>query len=160
MLDFSVTFLITIFNLVFLYLVLRKVLFERVSRFMDDRSARIQRDLEGAKLAGERAKAIEDDWSERLKGSREEGQRILQMAREKAEAEREAILAQARAEAERLIEATRAEIEMERREAARELLSDTADLTIEAAAAVLGESVDTERNRAIIEKFLASSGVA
>lgn len=160
MLEFSVTFLITIVNITFLFLVLRKVLFGRVTKFMEDRSNKIQRDIDLAKLSNERAKALEAEYAEKLKASREEGQRIIQIARDKSEQDRAAIIAEAKEEAARLVSAARAEIEAERRETERDLLKETADLTIKAASAVLAENIDSERNRKMVEKFLDSVGVA
>jgi F-type H+-transporting ATPase subunit b len=159
-LEFSVTFLITIVNITFLFLVLRKVLFGRVTKFMEDRSNKIQRDIDLAKLSNERAKTLEAEYADKLKASREEGQRIIQIARDKSEQDRAAIIAEAKAEADRIIKAARAEIEAERRETERDLLRETADLTIKAASAVLAENIDSERNRKMVEKFLDSVGVA
>ena len=160
MLDFSVTFLITIVNVTFLYLVLRKVLFGRVTQFMEERSNKIQRDIDLAKMQNERAQALEAEYAEKLKASREDGQRIMQIAREKAEQERAAIIAEAKAEAAKIIKETRDELEAERRDVGRKLLKDTADLTILAATAVLEENMDADNNRKLVEKFLDSVGVA
>jgi F-type H+-transporting ATPase subunit b len=159
-LDFSVTFLITIVNIAFLFLVLRKVLFGKVTKFMEDRSAKIQRDIDQAKVSQERAKALEAEYAEKLKAAREDGQRILQIAREKADQEHAAIIAEAKEEAEKLLMTARAEIAAERLEAERALLRETADLTIKAATAVLEENIDSDRNRKLVEKFLDSVGVA
>lgn len=160
MLDFSVTFLITIVNVTFLYLVLRKVLFGRVTQFMEERSNKIQRDIDLAKMQNERAQALEAEYAEKLKASREDGQRIMQIAREKAEQERAAIIAEAKAEAAKIIKETRDELEAERRDVGRKLLKDTADLTILAATAVLEENMDADKNRKLVEKFLDKVGVA
>lgn len=160
MLDFSVTFLITIVNVTFLYLVLRKVLFGRVTQFMEERSNKIQRDIDLAKMQNERARALEAEYAEKLKASREDGQRIMQIAREKAEQERAAIIAEAKAEAAKIIKETRDELEAERRDVGRKLLKDTADLTILAATAVLEENMDADKNRKLVEKFLDKVGVA
>lgn len=160
MLDFSVTFLITIVNITFLYLVLRKVLFGRVTQFMEERSNKIQRDIDLAKMQNERARALEAEYVEKLKASREDGQRIMQIAREKAEQERAAIIAEAKAEAAKIIKETRDELEAERRDVGRKLLKDTADLTILAATAILEENMDADKNRKLVEKFLDKVGVA
>jgi F-type H+-transporting ATPase subunit b len=159
-LEFSVTFLITIVNITFLFLVLRKVLFGRVTKFMEDRSNKIQRDIDLAKFSNERAKALEAEYAEKIKASREEGQRIMQIARDKAEQECASLIAEAKASAEKILSAARAEIEAERLEAERELLKTTADLTIRAASAVLEENIDSDKNRKLVAKFLDSVGVA
>ena len=111
-------------------------------------------------MQNERARALEAEYVEKLKASREEGQRIMQIAREKAEQERAAIIAEAKAEAAKIIKETRDGLEAERRDVGRKLLKDTADLTILAATAVLEENMDADKNRKLVEKFLDKVGVA
>ena len=160
MLDFSVTFLITVVNVTFLYVVLRKILFKPVTKFMEDRSARIQKDLDSAKNTVARAEALESEYSEKLKASREEGMKIIQAARDKARQEHDEIVAEAKAEAERIVATTRAAIEEERRTATVALRRETADLTIRAATKVVRENLDSERNRKLVESFLETAGVS
>ncbi len=160
MLDFSVTFLITIVNVTFLYFVLRRVLFKPVTKFMEDRSNGILKDLDAAKRASLRAEALEAEFAEKMKSVQEESLRILQAAREKAEAERDAIIAKAKAEAAHILRSSLNDLEQERREAELVLRRQTADLSIQAASRILGENIDSDKNRVLVEKFLVSVGVA
>ncbi len=154
MLNFSVTFLITIVNVTFLYLILRKILFKPVTKFMADRSEKIRRDIETARLATARAEALEAEFNEKLKGSRDEGQKIVLAYRERANEEHDRIISQAKAEAARIIAQAKAELDSERRDAERSLKRTTADLAILAASRVVRQNVDAEKNRALIDSFL------
>lgn len=160
MLDFSITFLITVVNVTFLYLVLRKILFKPVTKFMEDRSEKIRRDLESAKLATARAEALEADFNAKILSAKEEGQKIMQQSRDRAKQERDEIIAQAKADAAKIVAASRAELESERREAERLLLGTTADLTIRAASKVLRANIDSEKNRELVEAFLETAGAS
>jgi F-type H+-transporting ATPase subunit b len=159
-LDFSITFLITVVNVTFLYLVLRKILFKPVTKFMEDRSEKIRRDLESAKLATARAEALEADFNAKILSAKEEGQKIMQQSRDRAKQERDEIIAQAKADAAKIVAASRAELESERREAERLLLGTTADLTIRAASKVLRANIDSEKNRELVEAFLETAGAS
>jgi len=160
MLDFSVTFLITVVNVTVLFLALRKLLFKPVTKFMEDRTERVRRELEIAKNTSDRADSLAREYEEKLENARAEGQRLIDVAREKAERESAAIVAKGHADAERIIAQARAALEDERRNAERKLLENSVDLTIEASSLVLGANIDSGKNRDIVRKFLDSVGVA
>lgn len=160
MLDFSVTFLITIVNVTFLYLVLRKILFKPVTKFMEDRSARIQKDLDQAKFANARAQALEAEFEEKMKAAREEGQKIVKTLQDKALRERDEIIASAKTEAEKIIAASRTALEEERRNAEETLRKEIAAMSIQAASKVVRENLDSDRNRKLVNAFLETAGVS
>ncbi len=160
MLDFGVTFFITLINVTFLFLVLRKILFKPVTKFMADRTEKIKREIETAKNMTARASALEKQFEEKMQHAREEGQKIIQTAREKAEAESAAIIAKAREDAERIVSDTRRSLADERSAAERELREETAELTISAASRVIAANLDTEKNRALVKQFIDAVGVA
>jgi F-type H+-transporting ATPase subunit b len=159
-LDFSVTFFITIVNITFLYLVLKKILFKPVTKFMEDRSNKIQKDIDMAKSANSRAEAREAEFLEKLSKAKEEGQKVIQAAREKAEQEYAAIIAEAKEQAAKIIEASRHELAEDRRSAEIYLQKETANFSIQAASKIIEENLDSEKNRKLVEKFLETVGVA
>ena len=160
MLSFSVTFLITVLNLTVLYFVLKRVLFKPVTKFMEDRANRVQRDIDAASQANARAEELKAEYEAKLRGIAEEGQSIIQASREKAKEEAAEILAQAQAQAAKLLETTRESLEEERREVELALRGDLADLSIMAASSVVAANMDSDRNRELVKKFIASVGAA
>lgn len=160
MIDFSVTFFITIINLLFLYFVLRRVLFKPVTKFMEDRTARIQNDLDMAKKATARAEALQSEFEGLMKNAQEEGRKIVKMSQDKAHQEYAEIIAQAKAEAAKIIDSSRHNLEEERRHAEKVLRKDASNISIQAASRVIGENLDSDKNRRLVEKFLESIGVA
>jgi ATP synthase, F0 subunit b len=159
-LSFSVTFLITVLNLTVLYFVLKRVLFKPVTKFMEDRANRVQRDIDAASQANARAEELKAEYEAKLRGIAEEGQSIIQASREKAKEEAAEILAQAQAQAAKLLETTRESLEEERREVELALRGDLADLSIMAASSVVAANMDSDRNRELVKKFIASVGAA
>lgn len=160
MLDFSVTFFFTIVNITFLYLVLKRILFKPVSKFIEDRSNGIQNDIDTAKRMTVRADALSAEYEEKLKKAHEQGQSILLSARERAEQDSSAIIAKAREEADRIIVATRKSLEDERVYAEHVLMERTADLSIQAASRILQTNIDSGKNRALVAEFLESVGAS
>lgn len=160
MLDFSVTFFFTIVNITFLYLVLKRILFKPVSKFIEDRSDGIQNDIDTAKRMTARADALLAEYEEKLEKAHEKGQSILLSAHERAEKDSSVIIAKAREEADRIIRATRKSLEDERVYAEHVLMEQTADLSIQAASRILQTNIDSGKNRALVAEFLESVGAS
>lgn len=160
MLNFSVTFLITIVNITFLYLVLRKILFNPVTKFMESRTASIQNEIDAAKKTTERAEALEAEFRKKMADAEAEGQRLIQVAREKADREYAAIIEKAHADAEKYLRDSRQKLAEEQSSAERFLRDSAADLSIQAASRVIAANLDTEKNRKLVEQFIESVGVA
>ena len=78
----------------------------------------------------------------------------------KAERECQEMLAKAREEAAKIVLASRKDLEEERKYAESALRDKTADISILAASRILGENLDSGKNRSLISKFLESVGVA
>jgi F-type H+-transporting ATPase subunit b len=160
MLDFSVTFLITIVNLTFLYLVLRKILFNPVTKFMENRTNSIQQELNAAKIAMARAEELEAEYKEKIRLIQEDGKKIILAAQEKAEKDYKTVIAQAKADSIKILESSRQEIEEERRFAEKMLRKEAANISIQAASRVIGSELDSLKNRELVGKFLDTVGVA
>ncbi|MDR0599568.1 MAG: F0F1 ATP synthase subunit B [Treponema sp.] len=137
MLDFSVTFIITIINILFLFLVLRKILFKPVTRFMEDRARRVSDSIAQAEKDKQGAKQLLERYNAALAAAGAEAEEILRAAREQAEAAAEGIRAAARAEAERITAAAQARIEAERLAALAVFKAEAAALVLSAAGRLL-----------------------
>lgn len=159
-LNFSVTFLITIVNITFLYVVLRKILFTPVTKFMESRTASVQNEIDTAKKTTERAEALEAEFKAKMANAEAEGQKLIQIAREKADREYAAIIEKAHADAEKYLKDSRQRLEEEQASAERFLRDSAADLSIQAASRVIAANLDTEKNRKLVEQFIESVGVA
>ena len=76
-------------------------------------------------------------------------------AHENAESERSAIIRKSQEEAEKIVADADKTIENERKRVLRQAQSEIADLAIEAASKIIGENVDDEKNRKLVDKFLS-----
>jgi F-type H+-transporting ATPase subunit b len=158
--NFTVTFFITVFNLTLLYLLMRHFLFKPVTSFMENRTSKIQNDIDAAKRAKAHAEELQAEYEAKLREIQSEGLRIMQSANHRAELEAADIIEKARVDAQEIIRAGRIAVEEERRVAEQKLRAETADLTILAASRVLQENLDTVSNRKIVDRFIESVGAA
>jgi len=134
MLDFSVTFGITIINIIILTLILRKVLFKPVTKFMAERAKRVQDSIDQAEKDRANSQKILAEYQGKLKNAGEEADAIIKAARERAETEGRQIIADGKTEAAALITAAHRQIEAEQKAAFARFKLEAAALVMAAAA--------------------------
>ncbi|MDR1869391.1 MAG: ATP synthase F0 subunit B [Treponema sp.] len=154
MLDFSVTFIITIINITVLFLILRKILFKPVTKFMADRANRVQESIDQAEKDRAQAKALLADYEEKLKNADAEAQKILKNMRENAERQSDMIVAEGKKEAANIVAATRKQLDAEYQAALAKFRLEAAALVIAASAKLVAKDFSSDDNRRYVNMLL------
>ena len=160
MLDFSVTFFITIINIAVLFLVLRKILFKPVTKFMADRTKRISDAIEQAEKDKALAKTLLEQYETRLENSRLEADAIIKAATEKARREADLIIKEGKAAAEKAMNDARIQMEAERHTAFALFIKDAAVLVTAACGRLLGRELKDEDNRQFARMLIKEAASA
>jgi len=84
----------------------------------------------------------------------------LSNARSRAQEEYDAIISAAREEAEAIMMKAREELELERQQMISSVKNEVATLALAAASKVIQANMDTETNRALVNKFIDEAGAA
>lgn len=147
MLDFSVTFIITIINIVILFFILRAILFKPVTRFIDERARKIQDLRNQAEKDRIQAKALLAQYEAQLKKAEEDGAEIIRAARETAKEEAAQIVAEGKANVEKYLEKARRQIEAEQQTAMAVFSTEAAAMVLSAAGRLLKHSLTDEDSR-------------
>ena len=153
-------FIIVALNLIILYIVMKKLLFKPVTRFMENRTKSIKDSIDNAEKAKIEAFELKAKYEHRLKSAKSDGDKIVEEARIKAEKEYERIVITAKQESENILKKTREEIYRERVQALKEIRSQVASLALAAASKVIEANMDTESNRVFVNKFIDEAGAA
>jgi F-type H+-transporting ATPase subunit b len=148
------TFLVTIVNITVLFLVLRAFLFKPVTKFMQDRTKKVQDSLDQAENEKAQAKALLKQHEDQLRRIEEEATEILRVARENAQAEADRIIAEGKAQAGRLLEKGRKQLEAERRAALAVFQADAAALVLGASGKLIRRELTGADNRAQADLLL------
>jgi F-type H+-transporting ATPase subunit b len=146
-------FIMAALNLLILYFVLRKILFKPVNDFMEKRTQSIRDSIDDAEAKKAEALAMRQDYEAQLASAKSEIEKMMDDAAARAEKEHERLIAEARKEAETLVEKTREKLAYERDEMLREVRNQVASLALAAASKVVEANMNTERNKALVEKF-------
>jgi F-type H+-transporting ATPase subunit b len=142
MIAFSLsTFLVTVLNIGILFVILRAVLFKPVTRFMDERSKKIQDAVEQAEKDRNRAKALLAQYEAHLKNADAEADAIIRAARENAGQEAEKIIARGRALAEAILANAHKQLVLEHEAAMGVFRREAAELVVAASGRLLGREI-------------------
>lgn len=150
----------TFVDLIVLYVLLKKFLFARVQKVLDQRQEMIQGQMDHAKeqeaLANQNLQQVRETVENATKEAREKAQRILEAASKK---EKEQLQA-SEEEAKRILISSRKQAEQER----KKLLADTQDemvtIAMLAARKAVGNNINEEKEKALFEDLLKKVGEA
>lgn len=157
MLDVNIwNFIWSAVNIVILFILLRIFLFKPINKIMNERTRMIQDNMDEAEKSRREAEELKQKYAESLSNAKDEAQKIIMKAHDDAEAEKSAILKKSQEEASEIISDAGKTIENERKRIIQQAQSQIADLAIEAASKIIGENVDDEKNRRLVDEFLSA----
>jgi F-type H+-transporting ATPase subunit b len=129
--------------------------FKPISKMLSDRQERIEQGLRDAEQAKRDRESAEQERLTTLAEARREANDILARAQKVAQETRDADIAATRDELERMRVRASDEITAEKQRALAELRSEVADLALQAAGHVVRETMTDQRQRRLVEEFLA-----
>jgi F-type H+-transporting ATPase subunit b len=129
--------------------------FKPVAKMLGDRRTRIEQGLRDAEQARHDRESAEQERLAALTEARREANDILARAQKVAQETRDADIAATRQELERMRARATEEITAEKQRALAELRGEVADLALQAAGRVVGETMTDKRQRRLVEEFLA-----
>lgn len=157
MLDVNIwNFIWSAVNIIILFILLRIFLFKPINKIMNERTRTIQDNMDEAEKSRREAEELKQQYAENLSNAKEEAQKIIMKAHDDAEAEKSAILKKSQQEASEIISDAGKTIENERKRIIQQAQTQIADLAIEAASKIIGENVDDEKNRRLVDEFLSA----
>jgi F-type H+-transporting ATPase subunit b len=123
---------------------------------VEEREARIAKQLAEAERANAEAARLLEEHRAALAKARSEAQEILAGAKSVAQKEREQLLAKTHEDQEQLLERARREIEAEKEKAILALRREAVDLSIAAASKLVESNLDSDANRRLVLDYLTS----
>lgn len=160
LINFTPTFVFVIINLLVLYFILKRLLFKPVTQFMENRAKSIKDAIDSADKDKGEAAQLKQKYEEQLRAAKDEADRILNDARNRGNKEYDAIVGAARKDAEGVLAKAREEIAHERAQMLKEVKGQVAGLALVIASRVIEANMDTESNKALVNKFIDEAGAA
>ena len=123
---------------------------------VEEREARIAKQLADAERANAEAARLLEQHRQAMVQARVEAQEIVATAKSVAQKEREQLLARTREEQEQLLERARRDIEGEKEKAILALRREAVELSIAAATKLVQSNLDSDANRRLVLEYLAT----
>lgn len=150
--------LISLANLLIIFLILKKLLFKPVKKMLATRRAQVDKIYDDANAAKKTAEADREIYEKKLSDVKEEAEEILSTARERADRMSGEIIDAANDKAEARFRRAEEEIAQEKKKAMSELRDDVSSLSVELAEKLIGREIDERDHTELIEKFINGMG--
>ena len=150
--------LISLCNLLILYLIMKKFLYAPVRRVISERESALERCRAQTEKAMELAEQDRLAWQEKMKSADEKGEEIIKQAEDNAKIIVDELLGKAKENADNIVNTAKKEALKEKKNAQDEIKKEIADLSFLMAEKVLERQINSEDHRAIIESAIEKMG--
>lgn len=155
-LDWNVFWIV--FNILILFFLLRIFLFKPLQNIADKRTQLVQNEITAAEEKNKKASELKDQYESSLSNAKEESAQIVGSAKERAQVQYDQIVEKAGEDASQILAQARKTAELDYEQMMRGAKSELADVAMAAAIRLIGENVNDESNKALLEKYLAEEG--
>ncbi len=150
--------LISLANLLILYLVFKRFLFKPVMAMVSRRQEKVQEELRLAQVAKEEAEADRLAYEARLAKAEEDATDVIRAANRTANRASEEILGEAKEKAAAILRQAEADIAQEKKKAVHQLKTELSDISLSIAETVIGREVGEEDHRRLIQDAIRQVG--
>lgn len=144
-----------IINFTILMLILYKIGYKPILKFVQDRTNKIEAGLTNAKEAAKHLEEAKAEQEAMLVEARKEAQQILATANDQAKKQAEAFVEKSRNEAQAVIDKAKKDIRTEHEKMIQEAKSELSGLVILASEKLIKEKLDQAGDKQFVEKVLA-----
>jgi F-type H+-transporting ATPase subunit b len=135
-------------------LVLWKFAYKPILKTLNDRSSKIEKGIKDAESSGVKLAEMEKKEKEVLLQAREEAQKIIQQAEKTALQNAKDLEVAAKEQSEKTLEDAKKQIQQEKNKAVKEAKSEIAELVMSATEKIIGEKMDSSKDKELIEKAI------
>ena len=152
------TALFTFANTVALFLVMTKFLWVPVLKLIEDRQKEIDSMYAEAGSAQEEAKALQEEYRNKLSVAAETSERMVKEAVARGQSREEEILRQANAEASAILDKASADIALEKKKAINEAKDEISVIALAIAGKVVGRELSGDDQAKLVDSFIDELG--
>ena len=152
--------IISLANLLVMFLILRRFLFKPVQRMFDMRRKQVEDIYAEAREERSQAEDMKQEYETRMASAREEADGLVRNAVQTAQRRSDAIVQEAKSEATHLKQKAESEIEQEKRKAYSELMGEISGMAADIAGRMVEREINPDDHRELVEEFIKSAGEA
>ena len=149
---------ISLANLVILFLILKKLLFKPVKKIVDKRKKELEAEYCKAEKIQAEADAIKAEWEGKMATAEAEADKIISDAVERADSRNEVMLYESREKADQIIRKAKADIERERKDARETIKKEIVDVSQTLSEQIIGREINMDDHRDLIDRAIDRIG--
>ncbi|MFA6234522.1 MAG: F0F1 ATP synthase subunit B [Bacteroidota bacterium] len=136
--------------------ILKKFAWKPLLGALENRETKIREDILRAEEARSGAERLLEEHRKLLQNSELDARKIIEEAKSTAETVKQGIVESAHEQARLMTAQAKSEIQREKDTALLQLRKEVADLAIRAAGKILGEELDADKHRKLVDDFIGS----
>lgn len=150
--------IISLCNLLIMYLILKKFLFAPVQKMLAQRQAQVDDIYAEANADRKDAGDMKQRYEQHLATAREEADSLVRTATQTAQRRSEAIVHEAEGQAAHLKQKAEEEIKMERRQMLTDVRGEISDMAVAIASKVVEREINADDHAALVDEFIRNVG--
>ena len=158
MISIDYSLIIVILNFVLLLIILNKILYKPIKKFLSERQTKISKDIDDAKESKEVAANLVIQKENELKTGSEEIRKMKHNSKRDADDKANEIVKSAKSQEKKIMQETETQLENERIKVMEKVEEELAGMISNLSAKFLTEKLDKEKDTDLIEKMLAEKG--
>lgn len=150
--------LISLCNLLIMFLILKKFLFAPVQRVLAQRQEQVNGIYAEAEQSRASAGEMRRQYEKRLAGAREEADELVRNATQTAQRRSDAIMEEAKGQAAHVKQKAEKEIEMERKQMLSDVRGEISDMAVAIARKVVEREINERDHASLVDEFIRNVG--
>lgn len=148
------TILISLANLLILFFIIKKFLYQPVKKMLDSRKKTIDGQYQRAKEAEESALLQKKEYEEKLSGAQEKADQILNTAVQNAKEREKELLTEAKSEADRILRRAEENAALEMKKAEDTIKTEIVEVSAKISEKILGRELSHKDHSSLIDDFI------
>ena len=149
---------ISLINLLIIYLILKKILFKPVQKVMTERRSQVDRMYSDANESRSAANEMKQEYEHRLATARQEADTMIRTAAQTAQQKGDQIVADAKAQASYAKQKAEVEIELQKQQMLKDVQGEISDLAVSIASKVVEKEVSRQEYDGFVDDFIRNVG--
>lgn len=156
MVSINSTMVWEIINFLVLLWLLKKFLYGPITQILQERSQKIEGDIEQAEKKKEEAEKSKQEYEAELREARDKAQEIIEEAEVRGKKKAKKIIGEAEEEAEQIRENKMKEIEQAKKDARDELRTEVSSISLLVAGKFIQDKLDQEKHEKLIKQYISN----
>lgn len=150
--------LISLLNLLLIYLIIKKFLFKRIQAVMAERKNQVEKIYSDADESRNTANEMKQEYEQRLASARQEADDMIKSATQTAQRRSDQIVAEANNQASHVKQKAEAEIEQQKKQMLQDVRSEISELAVDIASKVVEREINQKDYDGFVDEFIQNVG--